>query len=127
MSLENLLTFINTTWENDISISNYPLYAYEAPDDVCHIIVTYSNVLNNQWNTFCGDGDNYTVQINIFCTEEQLTSAIVLRDKIKLAYNRKTSSIYGVLMCDSYSGNIIKDVENKGWHIIINLELMVQN
>jgi hypothetical protein len=67
MSLHNVLTFIKSvTWDNNISINMYPLYAYEAPDDVCHIICTYSNVLNNQWNTFCNgsgaqDGDNYTL------------------------------------------------------------------
>jgi hypothetical protein len=127
MSLQNILTFINQTWINNSQINNYTLYAYEAPDDVCHIICTYSNILSNQWNTTCNNGDNYTAQINIFATEEQFSNAIILRDKIKLAYNKIKDSNYNILMCDSYSGSIIKDVENKGWHIIVNLELMIQN
>lgn len=127
MSLQNILTFLNTTWTNSSNVNSYQLYAFEAPDDNCHIICTYSNILSNQWNTTCNDGDNYTVQINIFSTEEQFTQAILLRDRVKQTYNRITNNTYGILMCDSYNGSIVKDIDNKGWHIIVNLELMVQN
>ncbi len=127
MSLQNTILFLNETWRNNANLSNYPLYAYEAPADVCHLICTYSNIILNQWNTTTYDGDNYSAQINIFATEEQFRQGLILRDQIKEAFRRVKSIVYGVKMCDSYNGSIIKDIDNKGWHIIINLELMVQN
>ena len=106
MSLESIVEFISSTWQNNIQISNFPLF--DKFEDNSDIICTY-------------DIDDNSAKINIYSTEDRLTKAIILRDKIISAYSGKKNDSLGILMCNSYSGKIIWNKKN--WHIIINLEI----
>jgi hypothetical protein len=103
MSLENIVEFISSTWQNNIQISNFPLL--DKFEDNSDIICTYSNI------------DENSAKINIYSTEESLTQAIILRDKIISAYSGKKNDS---VVCNSYAGKIMWNKKN--WHIIINLE-----
>ena len=105
MSLENIAEFISSTWQNNIQISNFPLFDKFSEDS--NIVCTYSDIANN------------SAKINIYSTEERLTQAIILRDKIIAAYNGKKNDSLGVWVV--HAGKIIWNKKN--WHITINLEI----
>ena len=125
MNLADIYKYVIAKWNANFALSPYTLYAYEVPEGQCHPVCSYNLVNNNRQFTTCRAMDTFYLQLNVFTTDEQMSTGLALRDEIVRWFEKDsaTGSEYHIEMISVINTGHIRDFINKGHHFFVELEI----
>jgi hypothetical protein len=103
-------------------ITDIPLYAGLAPEDLCHPFVVYDIVADTATSDFCTEYSQYSVNFKVFDTEQNLSMIYSIMGEIRDAFdNIQAVEADTIIEMSRYNNSyMVRDENNQGWMGIVN-------
>jgi len=125
INLSTIVLWINEVWLADGDLASVPLYAGEAPEDVCLPYVVFTSAGDTVQSDFCTDYDAYVIQFSVYDTNEKYSNVLTIMGDIRDAFDN-IQEVGSVQMSRYLNSFTLRDTESKGWSGIMEYTIFTE-
>jgi len=125
IDLSTIVLWINEVWLADGDLASVPLYAGEAPEDVCLPYVVFTSAGDTVQSDFCTDYDAYVIQFSVYDTNEKYSNVLTIMGDIRDAFDN-IQEVGSVQMSRYLNSFTLRDTESKGWSGIMEYTIFTE-
>lgn len=125
INLSTIVLWINEVWLADGDLASVPLYAGEAPEDVCLPYVVFTSAGDTVQSDSCTDYDAYVIQFSVYDTNEKYSNVLTIMGDIRDAFDN-IQEVGSVQMSRYLNSFTLRDTESKGWSGIMEYTIFTE-